>query len=61
MTNTYMDDECWMVFLQFAPEPHKVLIAPVYLVFTGVKLTPRGLGIKAEVTFRLRLKSLRTR
>lgn len=41
--DTYVDDECRVVFFQSASEPQEVLVAPTYLVLTGVKLAPRGL------------------
>lgn len=41
--DTHMDDECRVVFFQSASEPKEVLVAPAYLILTGVKLTPRGL------------------
>lgn len=41
--NTYVDDERRVVFFQSASEPQEVLVAPAYLVLTGVKLAPRGL------------------
>lgn len=41
--DTYMDNECRVVFLQFASEPQEVLVAPAYLVLTGVELAPCSL------------------
>lgn len=40
---TYTDDECRVVFLQSASEPHEILVAPAYLVLTRVELAPCGL------------------
>ncbi len=41
--DTYVDDECRMAFFQSAAEPQEVLVAPAYLVLTGVKLASSGL------------------
>lgn len=46
--DTYMDDESWVVFFQPASEPQEVLVAPAYLILTGVELTPRGLQISSK-------------
>lgn len=43
---TYTYDECRVVFLQSASEPHEILVASADLVLTRVELAPCGLEEK---------------
>lgn len=45
--DTYIYDECRVAFFQSASEPQEVLVAPMYLVLTRVKLAPCGLEREA--------------
>lgn len=45
--DTYIYDECRVAFFKSASEPQEVLVAPMYLVLTRVKLAPCGLEREA--------------